>query len=119
MCIPECLSTLAETASAMDRKIPAYSYSTCNRKTGEPCYRSGDGLIHKYCNRKSGERCYRTTDGRFQIRNTWSADSVRAPCWLLFDHVTGHSYRFFVRMQAEQKVEALFALAGSADAGIL
>ena len=82
---------------------------------GEPCYRSSDGQIRTFCKRKPGERCYRSTDGRFQICNIWSADNVRDPHWLLIDHVTDHRYRFFVRVQAERKIEELFAQAGSTD----
>jgi len=80
----------------MERQLPRL-YWTCTRKIGQPCYRS--------------------IDGRFEVRNTWSVDKVREPSWLLTDLVTGHSYRFFVRLQVEQKVEALLAQAGSADVG--
>ena len=59
---------------------------------------------------RKGERSYNcSSDGRFQIRNTWSVDNVRQPNWLLIDHATGQTYRFFVRMQAERKMQALLA----------
>ena len=69
------------------------------------------------CTRKIGQSRYRLIDGRFEVRNTWSVDKVREPNWLLIDLVTGQSYRFFVRLQMDQKIEALLAQAGSADVG--
>ena len=69
------------------------------------------------CTRKIGQSCYRLIDGRFEVRNTWSVGKGRKSNWLLTDLVTGHSYRFFVRLQVEQKMEALLAQAGSVDAG--
>jgi len=92
----EYLCTLEEAASVMEWQL-SRPYWTCTREIGQPCYRS--------------------IDGRFEVRNTWSVDKVREPNWLLVDLVTGHSYRFFVRLQVEQKMEALLAQAGSADAG--
>lgn len=70
------------------------------------------------CSGKTGQLCYRSIDGRFEVRNTWSVDKVREPNWLLIDLVTGQSYRFFVRLQVEQKMEALLAQDRSADVGI-
>ena len=69
------------------------------------------------CSGKTGQLCYRSIDGRFEVRNTWSVDKVREPNWLLIDRVTGQSYRFFVRLQVEQKMEALLAQDRSADVG--
>ena len=96
-----------------------YTHLTCTGKNGEPCYCSSDGRIRSFCDRKPGERCYRSADGRFQVRNTWSIDNRQNPYWLLIDRLTDHSYRFFVRMQAERKIEALLAQAGGADTGTL
>ena len=100
----------------MIRQIP-HTYSICTGKVGTPCYCSADGRTRVPCNREAGERCYRSADGRFRIRNTWSAEKVREPNWLLVDLVTGLSYRFFVRMQLEQKMQALLVQTGGADAG--
>jgi hypothetical protein len=68
-------------------------------------------LPHKSspCTRKGDEHCYCSSDGRFRIRNTWCVDNIREPNWLLIDHATGRTYRFFVRQQAEQKMEELLA----------
>ncbi|MGB5728067.1 MAG: hypothetical protein WBM52_12750 [Thiogranum sp.] len=101
----------------MERQIPR-QYWTCTREIGQPCYLSIDGRVRMFCSRKSSERCYRSTDGRFQVRDTWSIDKVREPNWLLVDFFTGHCYRFFVRMQAEQKMAGLLAQADSVGVGI-
>jgi len=95
------------------------TYSICTRKSGETCYFSGDGRIRSFCDRKPGERCYPSTDRRFQVRNTWNIHKIRDPNWLLIDRLTDHRYRFFVRTQAERKIEALLARAGGTDTGIL
>jgi len=69
------------------------------------------------CTRKIDQICYRSIDERFEVHNTWNVDKVREPNWWLIDLVTGQSYRFCVRPQMEQKIEALLAQTGRADAG--
>ena len=69
------------------------------------------------CTRTIGKLCYRSIDGRFEVNNTWSVDKLRDPHWLLMDLVTGHSYRFFVRLQMEKHIEALLAQNDSPEAG--
>jgi hypothetical protein len=64
-------------------------------------------------NRKMGQLWYRSIDGRFEACNTWSVEKIREPNWVLTDLVTGRSYRFFVRLQLEKKIETLLAQAGS------
>ena len=70
------------------------------------------------CNRTIDQVCYRSIDGRFEVRNTWSVDTVREPNWLLTDCVTGQSYRFFVRTQVEQQIEAVLASPGHSEASV-
>jgi hypothetical protein len=62
-----------------------------------------------------GQLHYCSVDGRFEVCDTWSVDSVREPNWLLIDRVTGRSYRFFVRLDLEQKIETLLAQTDRAD----